>query len=103
MKHIHAVVLGLTPEGAGTGSPINALPQSGILATLEANWVNGVDLASQKAIAKSLIKLHLSVGNAAAVAIKASVDPADAGCGGRQHRHRNGSLQPQGDAYPALT
>jgi hypothetical protein len=32
------------------------------LETLEANWVNGVDLASQKAIAKSLIKLHLSAG-----------------------------------------
>jgi hypothetical protein len=33
-------------------------------------------LASQKAIAKSLIKLHLSAGNAAALAAKTNVDPA---------------------------
>ena len=99
LKHIHAVVSGLTPEGAGTGSPINALPQSGILATLEANWVNGVDLASQKAIAKSLIKLHLSVGNAAAVAIKASVDPAVLGAVAASIATGTALSQPQGDAY----
>jgi hypothetical protein len=52
------------------------LPQANILESLEANWVNGNDLASQKAIAKSLIKLHLSSANASTVAVKASVDPA---------------------------
>jgi hypothetical protein len=76
LKHIHEVVSDLTPEGASAGGPVNALPQANILQTLEANWVNGTDLASQKAIAKSLIKLHLSAGNATAVAVKASVDPA---------------------------
>jgi hypothetical protein len=73
LKHINEVVSDLTPEEAG--APVNALPQANILQTLEANWVNGVDLASQKAIAKSLIKLHLSAANARAVADKASVDP----------------------------
>ena len=53
LEHIHEVVSGLTPEGAGAGGPVNALPQANILQTLEANWVNGTDLASQKAIAKS--------------------------------------------------
>jgi hypothetical protein len=76
LKHIHKVVAGLTPEGAGASGSVNALLQADILRTLEANWVNGADLASQKAIAKSLIKLHLSAGNAAAVAVKANVDPA---------------------------
>jgi hypothetical protein len=75
LKHIKQVVSDLTPEGAGAGGPVNALPQTNILQTLEANWVNGVDLASQKAIAKTLIKLHLSAASAATVAVKASVDP----------------------------
>jgi hypothetical protein len=76
LAHIHEVLTGLAPEGAGAGGPVNALPLANILDTVEANWVNGVDLASQKAVAKSLIKLHLSPANAAAVAIKANVDPA---------------------------
>jgi hypothetical protein len=76
LKHIHEVVAELAPEGASSGGPVNALPQSNILESLEANWVNGADLASQKAIAKSLIKLHLNPANATAVAIKTSVDPA---------------------------
>ena len=76
LKHIHEVVSELAPEGAGAVGPVNALPQAKILESLEANWVNGNDLASQKAIAKSLIKLHLSSANASTVAVKASVDPA---------------------------
>ncbi|MGA3372348.1 MAG: hypothetical protein ABSC48_11385 [Terracidiphilus sp.] len=75
LKHIHEVVSALTPEGAGAGGPVNALPQANILRTLEANWVNGTDIGSQKAIAKSLIKLHLSPSSAPAVAAKASVNP----------------------------
>jgi hypothetical protein len=76
LKHIHQVVSELAPEGANAGGPVNALPQAKILESLEANWVNGNDLASQKAIAKSLIKLHLSSASASTVAVKASVDPA---------------------------
>ncbi|HEY1766768.1 MAG TPA: hypothetical protein VGG26_03905 [Terracidiphilus sp.] len=78
LKHIHEVVASLTPDQSDPESPSvppNALPRKNILATIEANWVNGTDLASQKAIAKSLIKLHISAGNAEALAAAANVDP----------------------------
>jgi hypothetical protein len=83
LKHIQQVATDLTPERSDVNSagaalpakPLNALPRKNILATLEANWVNGNDLASQKAIAKSLVKLHLSADNAAALADKTNVDP----------------------------
>ena len=72
LKRIKAAVLPLIPTGA---SPTNTLSQEKILATVEANWVNGTDLGGQKSIAKSLIKLNLSAGNAAAVAASTGVDP----------------------------
>jgi hypothetical protein len=78
LSHIKDVVTGLAPDQTGIGlpaKPMNVLPRQNILETVEANWVNGTDVASQKAIAKSLIKLHLSEGNAAAVAAKTNVDP----------------------------
>jgi len=78
LKHLKETVTSLTPDQNVAGlphKPINALPRKNILETVEANWVNGNDLASQKAIAKSLIKLHLSAGNAAALAAKTNVDP----------------------------
>jgi hypothetical protein len=77
LAHIAATVAALTPEQAEAGAPPvppNVLPRKNVLQTIRANWVNGTDLASQKAIAKSLIKLHLSAGNAAAVAAKTNVD-----------------------------
>jgi hypothetical protein len=58
----------------GNASP-NSLSRAKVFATLEANWINGTDLASQKAIAKSLIKLFLSTDNASDVAKAAGVDP----------------------------
>jgi hypothetical protein len=84
LAHIQNTVMGLTPDQTGADAngialpakPVNALPRQNILETVEANWVNGTDLASQKAIAKSLIKLHLSAGNSAALAAKTNVDPA---------------------------
>jgi hypothetical protein len=51
------------------------LPQNSVLRSLQANWANGTSLANQKEIAKSLIKLHLSAGNAPALAVKTNVDP----------------------------
>jgi hypothetical protein len=80
---IKALVASLTPpeprvDAAGKAlpgvPPVNALPQKGVLDTLLANWINGTDLASQKSIAKSLVKLHLSAGNAALLADKTNVD-----------------------------
>jgi hypothetical protein len=72
--HIRQVVSGLTPPDVGGGATANALPQAGVIASLEANWVNGTVLVSQKAIAKSLVKLHLGPGNAAALAAATNVD-----------------------------
>jgi len=75
-KGISATVTALTPANTMAGKPANALAQKNILATLESNWINGTDLSSQKAIAKSLIKLNLGAGNAAALAAATGVDPA---------------------------
>ena len=72
---IRKAVINLTPPETGAAGPTNALPQKGILRSLEANWENGTELGSQKAIAKSLIKLHMSPGNAAALARATNVDP----------------------------
>jgi hypothetical protein len=99
LAHIHEVVAELAPEGASSGAPVNALPQAGILKSLEANWVNGVDLASQKAIAKSLLKLHLNPENAAAVAIKTSVDPAALSAVAGKISSGDSLSQQESDAY----
>jgi hypothetical protein len=99
LNHIQSVVKDLTPEGASAGGPVNALPQDDILKTLEANWVNGADLASQKAIAKTLIMLHLSAGNATAVAFKAGVDPAVLSAVAASIATGTPLSQPEGDTY----
>jgi hypothetical protein len=79
LDHISDTIASLTPTQKGDGvpvDPLNAPPQRSILATIEANWVNGVDLAAQKAVAKALIKLHLSPETAEAVAGNINIDPA---------------------------
>ena len=68
---IKQTVTTLTP-----GTAVNGLSQARIISTLRANWYNGQDLISQKAIAKSLVKLALNPGNASAVADAAGVDRA---------------------------
>lgn len=72
---IRRTVSVLTPGESGAKLPVNALPQKNILQSLLANWVNGTDLASQKAIAKSLVKLHLNSYNSSALAASTNVDP----------------------------
>lgn len=68
-SQIEKTVKSLTP-----GNPANALSQDKIIATLKANWFNGTDLASQKSIAKSLIKLNLADTNADKLAEATGVD-----------------------------
>jgi hypothetical protein len=68
-KRIEAAVKTLTPGAAARG-----LTQANIVETLKANWYNGTDLTSQKAIAKSLIKVGLNSGSAAALAAATGVD-----------------------------
>ena len=69
-RGIRAAVRQLTDAG----EPVNALSQSRIIAMLQANWMNGADLGSQKAIA-SLIKLNLNPRNARGLAEATGVDP----------------------------
>ncbi len=66
---IRAQVETLTP-----GAPATGLTQAMIVATLKANWFNGKDLSSQKAIAKSLIKQGLTEKNAVELALATGVD-----------------------------
>jgi hypothetical protein len=61
---------------AAAGQPQNLLTQAKILDTLRANWINGMELGAQKDAAQSLIRLHLTAGNAATVAAECGVDGA---------------------------
>ena len=96
---IRDTVKRLTPSDAKSHQPVNALPQKNIVESLLANWINGTDLASQKAIAKSLIKLHLSPGNSAALAEATSVDPVVLKQVATSIISGTALTQPQRDAY----
>lgn len=72
---IKGAVTALAPLATTQGVAANSLSQEKIIATLKANWGNGVDLGNQKSIAKSLLKLHLNPSNAASIASAAGVDP----------------------------
>jgi hypothetical protein len=96
---IRTTISSLTPSEPGAHPPLNALPQSNVLDSLLANWVNGTDLNSQKSIAKSLIKLHLSAGNAPALAAATNVDPALLSEVARSIASSTALTQPQSDAY----
>jgi hypothetical protein len=61
--------------------------------------VNGTDLTSQKTIAKSLIKLHLSAGNAPALAATTNVDPVQLTEVAKSIVTGTALTQQQGDAY----
>jgi len=96
---ISATIYSLTPEEAGAGQPLNALPQSSILDSLRANWISGTELNNQKSIAKSLIKLHLSAGNAPALAATTNVDPVLLTEVAKSIVSATALTQQQGDAY----
>lgn len=96
---IRATVTALTPNDAGDRSPVNALPRQNVLESLLSNWINGTDLNSQKSIAKSLIKLHLSAGNAPALAAATNVDPTLLTAVAESIASSTALTQPQSDAY----
>jgi hypothetical protein len=56
------------------GNSSSALSLKSVLATLKANWLNGMALADQKAVAKALIKLNLNAASASAMADATGVD-----------------------------
>lgn len=96
---IRSTVAALTPPEPGAHSPLNALNAAGVLNTVQANWVNGNNLSDQKAVAKSLIKLHLSAANAAALAAAANVDPAQLTAVAGAIASGTALTQPQSDAW----
>jgi hypothetical protein len=103
-SHLRDVISSLTPNEVVAGrpggvSPLNTLPQPGILKTVQANWMNGTDLASQKAIAKSLVKLHLGVENASLLADATNVDPVLLTQVAKSIVSGTPLTQPQSDAY----
>jgi hypothetical protein len=71
LRHIENT---LEPFLAPLGAKSSAFGKAEVLETLEANWVNGVAKADQKAKIKSLIHLGLTKGNAARLAAAAGVD-----------------------------
>lgn len=64
----------VTPLLGQQATGATAFGRAQILATLRANWLNGVAKADQKAIAKSLIRLGLTAGNARHLAQETGVD-----------------------------
>jgi hypothetical protein len=52
----------------------SALSLTSVLATLRANWLNGMALGDQKSVAKALIKLNLNTASASAMAAATGVD-----------------------------
>jgi len=71
---IKRVVSKLIP--ANQKDPPSALDKDSVLATLRANWMNGVPAADQKSIAKALVKLTLTTDTANGLGKITGVDGA---------------------------
>jgi hypothetical protein len=73
-KFVRRAVLKLiSGEAADPVSPGRAFGNADVIATLRANWMNGVPKADQKAAAKGLIRLSLTSANAASIAAAVGV------------------------------
>lgn len=70
---IKKVVTSLIPR-SGAGDKEAAISLDSSLRTLRANWLNGMALGDQKSVAKALIKLNLTPGNAHPMAEATGVD-----------------------------
>jgi hypothetical protein len=71
---IKKVVSKFIPSVSAGNGGASALALPSALATLRANWLNGMALADQKSIAKALVKLNLTNGSAKGMAATAGVD-----------------------------
>jgi hypothetical protein len=78
----------------------SALSLTSILATLKANWLNGMATGDQKSVAKALIKLNLNPGSAAGMAAATGVD-GDVLKSIAVKLSKGASLAPGGAAAPA--
>lgn len=72
---IRNVVTKFIPPSAN-GTETSGLGSLSALATLRANWINGMALPDQKAVAKALVKLNLTAATAEQMARSAGVDAA---------------------------
>src|SRR5438477_1847296 len=72
---IRKVISKFIPATSANNGGTSALALPSALATLRANWLNGVALADQKSIAKALVKLNLTPASAPGLAAAAGVDP----------------------------
>src|SRR6266850_165974 len=70
---IKKVVSQLIPAPPARSSE-SALSLTSVLATLYANWLNGMALADQKSVAKALVKLNLNEDNAGQMAAATGVN-----------------------------
>jgi len=66
--------VGRLTASTGPSTP-TAFGSADVRATLRANWINGVAMADQKAVAKSLIHLALTPDNARGIARETGLDP----------------------------
>jgi hypothetical protein len=71
---IKKIIAAFIPEGSDTDLGASALGLTSVLATLRANWLNGMALADQKSVAKALIKLNLNTATADRMARATGVD-----------------------------
>ena len=71
---IRKVISKLIPGSAKGDAGTTALALPSALATLRANWLNGMAMADQKSVAKALIKLNLTKDSAKGMADATGVD-----------------------------
>ena len=69
---IRNIITKFIPSTGQKAESAHSLPS--VLATLRANWINGMPMSDQKSIAKALIKLNLTRENARDMAAAAGVD-----------------------------
>jgi len=72
---IKKVVSSLLPEPPPEDTA-GALSLPSVLATLKANWVNGMSMADQKSVAMTLIRLNFTEANAERMALATGTDAA---------------------------
>ena len=95
---IRTLVAQLAPASVSVPSG-SALTEAAITGTLHANWVNGMALADQKSVAKTLIKLRLNADTAPALATLTGVDKAVLTSVAGKLANGQAMTQPEMDTY----
>lgn len=96
---IRKLVAQLAPASDGTVPRGSALTVTAITDTLHANWVNGMALAEQKSVAKTLVKLRLNAETAPDLASLTGVDKDVLTSVAKKLANGNPMTQPEMDTY----